>query len=89
MKTVTMVIAAVSIIAPSMAMAQRHATPGTAERHATNLAESASDQVAEAVTKAKTESHRQMAERGQSVPIVNDDTAATDRTPAGAANSPN
>lgn len=39
MKTVTTILVAVALIAPSMAAAQRHTTPRSAERHAQNLAE--------------------------------------------------
>lgn len=38
MKTFTSILVAAALIAPSMAAAQRHTTPGTAERHAQNLA---------------------------------------------------
>lgn len=39
MKTFTSILVAAALIAPSMAAAQRHTTPRSADRHAQNLAE--------------------------------------------------
>lgn len=89
MKSLTCVIVGVSLITPSMTMAQRHTTPGTAERHAANLAESRSNKVAEAETKAKAENHGQMAERTQTHPAAVSKKANTNRAADSAANSPN